>query len=311
MARVCRLKSHLDGQAYHVMHRTVRQAFLFDDDVSKEWIYQEILALAEIYTVDLHAIAVMSNHYHMVLTMLKPVLSEKEVEARFTRYQRRLRHPQKWHEWRFNEWATRLTDLSRFMQDLNRSIATYVNGRDRAKGPLWGGRFKSTLLDDGDGFLRCMAYVEMNPVKAGLCQRPSEYRWCSMGRYHGGGRRAAGVNFPKIKGFDYAKTTAQRQKAFRMFLDHLADREHGLESNLEVDVAELQKALSSWKLDEMADWVFRRTEWAWQSLALGSESYCRAVIQRFKLQSPGCNQPFTLGSGLCNTHMRAGPHSFL
>ena len=72
MARDCRLKSHLDGQAYHVMHRTVRQAFLFGDDVSKEWIYQEILALAEIYTVDLHAIAVMSNHYHMGFHVICP-----------------------------------------------------------------------------------------------------------------------------------------------------------------------------------------------------------------------------------------------
>ena len=157
MARTGRLKSHLDGQAYHVMNRTVRQAFLFDDDVTKEWIYKEILALASIYFVDLHAIAVMSNHYHIVLTVRKPELRERDVQARFEQYQKRNRHPKIWRQWLLDEWIRRLTDLSAFMQDLNLTISRYVNKRDRVRGRLWGDRFKSTLLDDDVGFLR---YIE-------------------------------------------------------------------------------------------------------------------------------------------------------
>ena len=307
MARVSRIKSHLDGQAYHVMNRTVRQAFLFDDDLTKEWIYQEILNLSSIYTADLHAIAVMSNHYHIVLTMRKTPMDESQVKTRYEAFQKRIRHPRQWQSWMLDEWTARLTDLSHFMQDVNASIARYVNRRDKVKGRLWGDRFKSTLLDDGEGFLRCMAYVEMNPVEAGICARPSDYRFCSIGRFHQGGRKAAGVTFPKLRGFEFAKTAAQRQKAFRMFLDYLADRERGEAATLPL---ESQAFLESMNLDEFMDLVLRRSEWALNSLVLGSETFCRDMIARFHLQTALVNRPFRLAEDLFNTHMRAGPHAY-
>lgn len=56
--------------------------------------------------------------------------------------------------------------------------------------------------------------------------------------------------------------------------------------------------------------AFRRTEWALNSLVLGSESFCREMIARSNLQTALVNRPFRLAEGLFNTHLRAGPHSF-
>ncbi len=304
MSRVSRLKSDDDGQAYYVMNRTVNQVLLFDDEVIKEWIYQEILALAKIYTVDLHAIAVLSNHYHIVLSVNKPSFSESEVEARFDVYQRRLRHPRKWREWLFDEWAQRLSDLSRFMQDLNSSIARYVKRRTNDRGPVWGDRFSSILLDDGCGLLQCMLYVETSPVIAGLCERPSEFKWSSSGRFHRFGREAAGVNIAEIKGFESVEPQSERQEAFRKFVDHLADYDRDPKTRLPPDSSDLLKVLRALDLDVMTDMVLRRTEWL-TSLVLGSEAFCRGVMARDDLQSSGQNQPYRFVQGPYISQLRA------
>ncbi len=61
-------------------------------------------------------------------------------------------------------------------------------------------------------------------------------------------------------------------------MDHLANREHVLDSKLPIESVDLQKAMASFNLDEIAVLVLRRTEWMMQSLVMGSESFCRDMI---------------------------------
>jgi len=48
-------------------------------------------------------------------------------------------------------------------------------------GYLWGDRFKSVLIEKGEGLLNCLAYIDLNPVRAGIVKRPEDYRWSGIG----------------------------------------------------------------------------------------------------------------------------------
>lgn len=72
--------------------------------------------------------------------------------------------------------------VSRMMQMLGRNYVTHVNACYRRTGTLWEGRYKSCLVDSEDYVLACYRYIELNPVRAGMVETPSEYRWSSHRR---------------------------------------------------------------------------------------------------------------------------------
>jgi len=69
--------------------------------------------------------------------------------------------------------------ISRLVQFVGRNYVTYVNRCYHKSGTLWEGRHKGCLVADDDYFLACMRYIELNPVRAGMVEHPSAYRWSS------------------------------------------------------------------------------------------------------------------------------------
>lgn len=72
--------------------------------------------------------------------------------------------------------------LSQFMQSVGRRYVRYINGIYGRTGTLWEGRFKSAVVDLDRYLLTCMRYIEMNPVRAGMVNKLSEFRWSSYAR---------------------------------------------------------------------------------------------------------------------------------
>ena len=179
---------------YHCMSRCVRRAWLCGDDPisgrnfdhRRGWIEHRLIDLAQSFAVGLYAWAVMSNHTHVVLRIdpQRPhTWDDSEVAARWIRLTRtidgtvdadtaRIREqalrlqPQ-----RLAEIRRRLGSLSWFMRFLNEAIARAANAEDECSGRFWEGRFKCQALLDDAGVLACMAYVDLNPIRAGLCDR--------------------------------------------------------------------------------------------------------------------------------------------
>ncbi|MEM6958775.1 MAG: hypothetical protein AAF645_24040, partial [Myxococcota bacterium] len=79
------------------------------------------------------------------------------------------------------EWRGRLSSLSWMMRALNEWIARRANKEDGCTGRFWQGRFKSEPLLDESALLTCMAYVDLNPVRAGECKRLEDAEWTSIG----------------------------------------------------------------------------------------------------------------------------------
>ena len=77
----------------------------------------------------------------------------------------------------------KLSSLSEFMREIKVGFARYYNRCHNRRGYLWGDRFKSVIVDKGETLVNCLAYIDLNPLRAGLVDRPEDYRWNSLG-YH-------------------------------------------------------------------------------------------------------------------------------
>lgn len=177
---------------YHCISRCVRRAYLCGNDpVSgrnfdhrKAWLVSRLKQLAGQFAIDVSAYAIMSNHYHMVLHVNREAArkwDDAEVIKRWTavfpangklietlQKNSRSKAAQKQLQQRVALWRERLQDISWFMRCLNETIARRANREDECTGRFWEGRFKSQALLDERALVTCMAYVDLNPVRAGV-----------------------------------------------------------------------------------------------------------------------------------------------
>ena len=189
-------RSHLipDGSSgtYHCVQRCVRRAFLCGEDHytdksfehRKVWIEQRIALVGECFSVAIYAYAVMSNHLHIVLHVdpsATATWSDADVARRWVRLfpprtdadeARTLKQNALiCNVARLAQCRVRLGSLSWLMKCLAEPIARQANAEDHCKGRFWEGRFKSQVLCDDKAILAAMAYVDLNPIRAGMTKR--------------------------------------------------------------------------------------------------------------------------------------------
>ena len=189
---------------YHVVSRCVRRAFLCGDDALTQknfdhrrgWIAERIKELAEVFSVDIAAYAVMSNHYHIVLRIDRDkavAWSDEDVMERWyslfhghllvDRYRAgksMSRAEKDAAKSVIDIWRKRLYDLGWYMKCLNEHIARQANEEDDCKGRFWEGRYKSQALLDEKALLTCMAYVDLNPIRAAMAKTPETSDYTSI-----------------------------------------------------------------------------------------------------------------------------------
>lgn len=188
---------------FHCVQRCVRRAFLcgFDQytgrsfEDRKDWLEDRIHHLAECFAVAVHAYAVMSNHLHLVVQIDPTQVSgwsDEDVAGRWVRLfppcedtdaahsdkcQRLISNPM-----RMALIRARLGSLSWFMRCLAEPIARRANREDGCTGRFWEGRFKSQLLRDERALLAAMAYVDLNPTRAGIAKTVQGSRYTSVNK---------------------------------------------------------------------------------------------------------------------------------
>lgn len=159
----------------------------------KRWIVDRMKYLSQIFAMDIAAFAVMSNHYHLVLHVNRSLAKTWSDEEVFKRYKRL--HPKKAEEMEalidlnpnhplvteaLEVWRARLLDISWFMKCMNEPIARQCNVEDDCTGHFWQGRFKSQALLDEGAVLSAMAYVDLNPIRAGICNALEDSDYTSI-----------------------------------------------------------------------------------------------------------------------------------
>ncbi|WP_457756218.1 transposase, partial [Thermodesulfatator indicus] len=160
------------------------------------------------------------------------------------------------------KWRKRLGNLSRYVQDIKQRFSRWYNKRVDRKGYFWADRFKSVIIETGEALLNCLAYIELNPVRAGIVEKPENYRWCSLG-YRA--RRGTGKTFlsldiglPRYEG----KSEKEKFELLREFVygkGGLGKPERGTGKNLR-----------------------QRVSFFTEGLAIGSKDFVKSAAARLK-----------------------------
>ncbi len=177
---------------YHCVSRCVRRAFLCGKDTvtkisyehRREWIRERLKSLVDIFAIDVIAYAVMNNHLHCLIRN-RPDIAEKwsdrEVAKRwrmlfpFRRVNGVAEAPNQKeidaicsNKKLVKLYRQRLSDISWFNRCMNENIARRANAEDRCKGRFWEGRFHCQRVFDIGAILACSAYIDLNPIRAGI-----------------------------------------------------------------------------------------------------------------------------------------------
>lgn len=200
---------------YHCISRCVRRAFLCGDDpVSggnfehrKAWLADRMLELSAVFAIDVCAYAMLSNHFHLVLRVDREralAWTDDEVERRmetlFPAAVAAARNlPEAARKQRIAEWRSRTWSLSWYMRCLNEAIARRANREDGCTGRFWEGRFKSQALLDVGGLLTCMAYVDLNPIRAGMATSLEDSEFTSIRQRLCEAARAPEAVYPTVE----------------------------------------------------------------------------------------------------------------
>jgi putative transposase len=174
MARLPRLTA--PGYPHHVIQRGNNRQGIFAATAD----YEMLLSLLEEHAgkegVAIHAYVLMTNHFHLLAT---PETSE---------------------------------GLPQMMQSIGRRYVRYFNTRQQRTGTLWEGRYKSTVIQADRHLLACMAYIDLNPVRAGLVEEAGAYPWSSYAHFVG--RRNDRLVTPHPLFWELGNTPFSREAAY-------------------------------------------------------------------------------------------------
>jgi putative transposase len=174
MARLPRLT--VPGYPHHIIQRGNNRQPIFAANAD----YETLLSILEEHAakagVAIHSYVLMTNHFHLLAT---PSTAE---------------------------------GIPQMMQSVGRRYVRYFNQRQARTGTLWEGRYKSTLIQAERHLLACMAYIDLNPVRAALVAEPGDYPWSSYA--HHVGRRLDKLIAPHPLYWELGNTPFSREAAY-------------------------------------------------------------------------------------------------
>jgi REP element-mobilizing transposase RayT len=151
------------------------------EDVEKDVFVSLTKKLSLLYFVEILGFCCMGNHFHLLVRMRPDSdFSDADMLKRLAVF---YGEDKVFGEGQLPFFRQKLSSLSEFVREIKVSFARFYNKRHGRRGYFWGDRFKSVVVEKGETLINCLAYIDLNPVRAGLVMRPEEYRWNSIG-YH-------------------------------------------------------------------------------------------------------------------------------
>ena len=183
MPRIARIVIKDEPAVYHVMSRTALTGFVLGD-VEKKYLLELIMKLSRVYFSEVIGFCIMGNHFHLLVRMHPDEeYSDAEILERFSLYYSKEDNKEELSADNIMQLRKKWASLSEYMREIKQGFSRYYNKKHNRKGFFWAERFKSVIVDNGETLINCLAYIDLNPVRAGLVDKPENYRCSSIG-YH-------------------------------------------------------------------------------------------------------------------------------
>jgi len=164
---------------YHVMSRTALDGYPFGD-AEKDELVKILVKISRIYFTEVLGFCIMGNHFHLLVRMFpESNFTDEQIKERYIEFYR----DDDFSELKIPGLRRKWASLSEFVKEIKQSFSRYYNKRHHRRGTLWGERFKSVIVEKGETLINCLAYIDLNPIRAAIVERPEDYRWNSLG-YH-------------------------------------------------------------------------------------------------------------------------------
>ena len=212
----------------------------------------------------------MDNHFHLLIkTYPEDMIEDKEVKKSFELYYKGKR---KFMDGQIGYFKSKWCNLSEFIKELKQSFTRYYNKKHNRKGYFWADRYKSVIIEKGEGLINCAAYIDLNPIRAGIVKKPEEYRWSSLGYLAGTTNRD---NWIKLE-----KELEEEFESYREYVYECGalDKNKGAVVEEEILEAERQGKFVINKRDRF----LYRTRYFSEGVFLGSKEFVRKNFERFK-----------------------------
>lgn len=298
--RKARIKAENGIGCYHVTSRIVDRSFKMDE--GEREIFRYILRKAAAFSgVNVLTYAILSNHFHILLDVpVQPVLDDIELI-------RRIRvlygtdaanlHKERWEGWRRSgldllvereqeQLRRRMGDVSPFMKLIKQRYSISYNKRHKRTGTLWEGRYVSILVEGESRALSTIAaYIDLNPVRAGIVRDPAEYRWSGYGEACGGSA-VARQGLLSIHSFSWQNQDASWSEAASAYRTYLYTRgeerrdEGGRLLRIGFSPEEAQNVIGRGGGMPLPDLLRYRVRYFRDGLAFGSKAFVESVFDR-------------------------------
>jgi len=180
MPRLSRLIDDSQPTVYHVMSRTALNGLPFDD-VANDELLGIIKEFSQLYFAEILGFCLMGNHFHMLVRMhTGSEFTDAQIKQRYTAF---FGNDAPSSDDAIDHYRGKWASLSEFIKAIKQTFSRAYNKRHHRRGTLWGERFKSLIVEDGETLINCLSYIDLNPIRAGIVKRPEDYRWSSLG-YH-------------------------------------------------------------------------------------------------------------------------------
>ena len=213
----------LPGYIWHITHRCHKREFLLKFARDRRRCLEWLLEAKKRYGVSILNYSVTSNHVHLI------VRDHKGEEA-----------------------------IARSVQLIAGRVGQEFNRRKGRKGAFWEDRYHATAVEGDSHLVRCMVYVDLNMVRAGVVTHPSEWPFCGYNEVQNPPKRYGLVDIEELRELINVRNTGELKEAYRGWV----------EEALEGSGHE------------------RRPEWT-ESIAVGSESFLRAIKERLGIRAKG------------------------
>lgn len=277
MPRTARILIPDEPAVYHVMSRTALDGYPFED-VEKNYLVSVIKQYSRLYLCEILGFSVMGNHFHLLVKMIpETCFSDAEIKKRYEQF---YGEESFFSEGRIPFLRKKWSSLSEFVKEIKQTFSRFYNRRHGRFGFLWGGRFKSVIVENGQTLINCLAYIDLNPVRAGLVEKPEAYRWNSLG-YH-----VQTSNKDDFLSLDFGLEefgvldTDERLRQYRRFVYETGAVNAGKGERIEETIVEKERK-KDFRITR-ADRFRHRTRYFTDSGIIGTREFIRKNFKRFQ-----------------------------